>query len=383
MECCFDMKRIISILLACFLFSFEGICCTSVIISGKATRDGRPLMLKHRDTGELNNRLQWFQGEKYSFVGLVNSSWEKERVAKHPFARGEVWTGTNSAGFSIMNTATYDLKDDKVADEFMDREGELMYRALEICKDVSDFEVLLDTLSRPMGVEANFGVIDAYGGACYYEVNNHKWTKFDVNEEEKGYRVVTNFTMTGRPKQRKGVDRYNRASKLMNEVPKMSYRTDSQRVYLVKDIYSHKGLFNVISRSGSPILRDITACSIVIEGVKSGENPLHTVMWTCLGLPTCIPYIPVLVLDSDHIPFYLKKGESGDNAEFCDLALSEKAKRGLEPRTEGFEVEKFIDEKFDVIIENWREGKIDTDQFGSFYDTFIRMAYKQYVSTGR
>ena len=376
------MKKIFAILLSMLLFAAEGFPCTSVIISGKATRDSRPLMLKHRDTGELNNRLQWFQGEKYSFVGLVNSSWEKERMAKHPFALGEVWTGTNSAGFSIMNTATYDLKDDKVADEFMDREGELMYRALEICKDLADFEVLLDTLTRPMGVEANFGVIDAEGGAAYYEVNNHKWTKFDVNDEEKGYRVVTNFTTTGRPKQRKGVDRYKRASELMNEVPLISYRTDSQKVYLVKDVYGHKGLFNVISRSGSPILRNITSASVVIEGVRPGENPLHTVMWTCLGFPTCIPYIPVLVLDSDHIPSYLKRSGSGDHAEFCDLALKEKEIRSLEPRTEGLEVEKFIDEKFGVIMESWRKGDIDDGQFASFYDTFARMVYRQYVGAG-
>jgi len=377
------MKKILITTLGLLLFAAEGLACTSVIVSGKATRDGRPVMLKHRDTDELNNRLQWFQGEKYSFVGLVNASWEKERAAQHPFAAGEVWTGTNSAGFSIMNTATYDLKDDRVPNEFMDREGELMYRALEICRDVADFETLLDTLTRPMGVEANFGVIDASGGAAYYEVNNRKWTKFDVNEEEKGYRVVTNFTQTGRPKQRKGVDRYRRACSLMPGVPEVSYRTDEQRIHLIKDGYGHKGFFNVISRSGKPILRNITSASIVIEGVKTGENPLHTVMWTCLGFPTCIPYIPVLVLDSDHIPSYLKRSEDSDHAEFCDLAMDEKAKRGLAPRTEGLEVEKFIDEKFEVIMDNWREGGIDDAQFASFYDTFARLVYKQYTGSTR
>ena len=41
-----------------FIFlSVQAFCCTSVIISGNARADGRPVMYKHRDTGELNNRL--------------------------------------------------------------------------------------------------------------------------------------------------------------------------------------------------------------------------------------------------------------------------------------------------------------------------------------
>ena len=69
--------------------------CTSAVISGRATPDGRPLLWKHRDTDFLQNSVKYFKGEKYSFIGIVNSS------AKHPT---EVWMGTNSAGFSIMTS---------------------------------------------------------------------------------------------------------------------------------------------------------------------------------------------------------------------------------------------------------------------------------------
>ena len=72
--------------------------CTSVIISGKASPDGRPIMWKHRDTGFLDNRLEYVKGEKYNFIGLVNST-ESTSVS-------EVWIGSNEAGFSIMNTAS-------------------------------------------------------------------------------------------------------------------------------------------------------------------------------------------------------------------------------------------------------------------------------------
>ena len=190
--------------------------CTSVIISGSASPDGRPIMWKHRDTGFLDNRLEHFKGEKYSFIGLVNSE-------EGPLGR-EVWIGTNTAGFSIMNTASYCLKNDDVPASEMDREGVLMYRALEICADLSDFEHFLDTLSRPMGVEANFGCIDAFGGAAYYETWNDGYVKRDVTEMEDGYCVVTNFSVTGRKKDWKGVERYRTASEIFASMEKEGSR---------------------------------------------------------------------------------------------------------------------------------------------------------------
>ena len=251
------------ILLVCSIPAF---CCTSVIISGKVREDGKPVMMKHRDTGHLSNDILWFQGEKYSFIGLVNTD---EPLKK------EVWAGTNSAGFSIMNTATYDLKEDDVPAEQMDREGYMMYRALEICATVEDFEHFLDTLSKPMGIEANVGVIDANGGAMYYEIDNWRIrAKYDVNEEPSGYRVVTNFTWSGRKADRKGVDRYEKACSLLAET------------CIPISEWDHDFLINKISRSGAPILRPITTASIVFEG---------GVMWASLGQPDKNPYEPYTI----------------------------------------------------------------------------------------
>ena len=118
------MKRIILSALFTLLMAFtltESYACTSAIITGKLTKDGKPLLWKHRDTGELNNRIEYFKGPKYTFLALVNS----------PDSGGIAWTGTNNVGFSIMNTASYNLRDanDGVDDKEMDREGELMFKA--------------------------------------------------------------------------------------------------------------------------------------------------------------------------------------------------------------------------------------------------------------
>ena len=182
------------------------LACTSFIISGQATPSGKPMMFKHRDTGELNNRIAHFQGPKYAFVGLVNS----------PSLHGEVWAGMNSEGLCIMNTASYNLREDTLSCQ-MDREGELMFHVLGNCATIEDFEAWMQTYPQPWGVEANFGLIDAHGGAAYYEMNNSKWIKYDVNQSPTGYRVVTNFSEAGRYEDYEGWERYQTASAIMKE----------------------------------------------------------------------------------------------------------------------------------------------------------------------
>ncbi len=251
--------------------SVQAFACTSCIISGQYTKDGKAVMFKHRDSSCQDVAVEYFQGEKYRMMCLVNADWRTNPLAKVPLGTREAWAGMNETGFAIMNTATYDLKDDDLPADMMDREGVLMYRALEICTTLEDFEYFLDTLSRPMGVEANFGVIDEKGGAAYYEVNNHSWVKYDVNREPLGYRVVTNFTMTGREEDRKGVDRYIKAHKILAST------------YVPMQEWDHTFFIKNISCSGKPILRDITSCAVVFEG---------NVMWASLGKPDQVPCLP-------------------------------------------------------------------------------------------
>lgn len=324
--------------------SFQAFCCTSVIISANGRADGRPVMFKHRDTGEVNNRMQWFQGPQYYFIALVNSSAKK----------GEAWAGTNSAGFCIMNTATYDLKDDDIPDEMMDQEGLFMFKALGVCADLRDFEHFLDTLSRPYGVEANFGIIDAKGEASYYEVNNHSYRRYDVANEPGGYMVVTNFTRSGRVEDRKGVDRWEKCKEIC--------------AGLDMTTATHKELFNSISRSGKPIMRDISSSALVFEGVRPGEDPLRTVAWTILGCPTTCIYIPLKVFTSDHIPAFMKEYRDGDNAQICNQSLVIKGIYGFEKGCipECQEVEKYVDSKF-------KRG-----MNGPRYDKYVRNVYRKY-----
>lgn len=322
------MKKILTLLVSILLLVpfNEAISCTSAIFTGKVTKDGRPLLLKHRDTGELNNRIEYFQGPKYGFLALVDS----------PSKGGVAWSGSNNAGFSIINTASYNLKDDDVPSSMMDREGELMFKALGVCKNLKDFEHFLDTLTRPMGVEGNFGVIDSEGGAAYYEVNNHKWNKLDVNDPEvapNGYFIVTNFSYTGREDEGMGYIRNcNTTYNVENYVIKEGGKVDPQWIFENISRSFYHSLLEVDLRKDQELAsgwfidqdfvpRRSSSASMVFQGVKPGEDVSKTVMWTILGYPPLGVAVPMVVANGENIPSFMVKSEASENALMCDMVL--------------------------------------------------------------
>lgn len=134
--------------------------CTSAIVGASRNPSGRPILWKHRDTSTIDNKVEYVAPKDghFGYTALFNAADSKLR---------EAWMGMNDAGFAVMNTASYNIKDDKVPAKKMDKEGILMTRALQTCRTVDDFARLLDSYPRPMGVEANFGVIDATGNGAF------------------------------------------------------------------------------------------------------------------------------------------------------------------------------------------------------------------------
>jgi len=92
------MKQLINIFLALILTAIFIYPCTTGIITGKHTVDGRPILFKHRDSDFEQNKLMYFNDGKYDYIGLVNSA---------DTEGNEVWGGSNSTGFSIINSASF------------------------------------------------------------------------------------------------------------------------------------------------------------------------------------------------------------------------------------------------------------------------------------
>ena len=218
------MRKLLSVIIVYLVGWIPMFPCTSAVVSGRVTPDGRPLLWKHRDASDLNNRIVHFEAEggKLEFVGLVNGV---DTMAN------EVWAGYNTSGFAIMNTASYNLKND--TSSLSDREGVVMKQVLGECRTVEDFARLLDSLPRPIGVEANFGVVDALGGAAYFEVNSYEVFRYDVKDSPDGYLLRTNYSVSGRPNEGYGYIRYDNAARLFSRAASEQYysRMDYRRLF--------------------------------------------------------------------------------------------------------------------------------------------------------
>lgn len=401
------MFRLFILLALSFVLTLnQSNACTTVIVSGKFTKNGRPLIFKHRDTGELQNRLMYFDAGKYDYMGVVNS----------PDTFGEdVWMGTNSAGFCIMNSASYNLNDHDAA-VMRDREGSIMKMALKECKYITDFEALLDSLPKPLGVEANFGVIDAYGGAAYYETSNWEYSKIDVNDPAIapfGFVIRTNYSFTGTRDDGYGYIRYLTAENLLYEAEatkEMDYKfflTDISRSLkhslLKKDWeeeFSQDGNdpFYIITQDYIP--RYSSASTFICEGVKEGEPAELTTMWTILGYQFCSAAIPTWLAGGSNLPQISISDETG-NAPICNAALELKKKvypisRGngssylnlaalFNSKQTGIyqkirDIENTIFSSADKKLSEWRSKGVDQEEIQEYYqwiDNYLSIQYEK------
>ncbi len=292
--------RILFILL---LFYHITNACTSIIISGRITKDGRPILWKQRDSNYENNSIVHFKGEKFYYIGIANSYDTKDTA---------IWVGVNSEGFAIMNTASYNLVWDKENRKIeLDQEGILMKKVLGKCKNIKEFEQYLISTNGKRGVEANFGVIDAYGGAAYFEVSPDSFVKYDVNDlriAPEGYLIRTNYSFYGDLNKGYGFIRYKNLQELVF-LDKNRGKLDEQAIILN---YSRSLYNDIINKDGAYcrnrflyfndcIVRYTTVSSTIIKGAISPEKSELTELFVIPGWPLKAVVIPFRVKDVKYL----------------------------------------------------------------------------------
>ena len=305
------------------------LACTSVIVSGRVTKDGRPMIFKHRDSGNVHNMMLVVQGRKYRYLGLVNAG---DTLPK------DVWGGYNEAGFGIVNTAAYNLNGNGGD---TDGDGILIRKALELCATLEDFERLMDTVKKPRDVNSNFAVLDAKGGCAYYETGNYKYVKFDVNDPAvapDGYLMRTNFGTTGNHKLDQGVERYQAITAFMAEACKEGHL---EHDYLITHIsrYLKHGVTQLDMYDMMPetetdtcyvsfhdyIARYSTASVVLVQGVRPDESPLNTISWTIMGWPLTTIAMPLALLPSGKLPTLVTDDGTG-HSRLCEMGLQLKSR---------------------------------------------------------
>ena len=301
------MSRFTKAALALILFLFADICvsyaCTSVIISGKVTEDGRPIMWKNRDSGGGQNMMMFIKGKKYDFVGIVAPGSTKPK---------SVWGGVNSQGLCIMNTMSYNVNIRGAEGKTSSGNGNIQYDALSNCKDMAEFEKFLAALPQPTGLTTNLGVIDAKGNCAYFECHNYGYTKYDVNDPKvapEGFIARSNFSISTHPaSEGKGQIRFMEAERQVRRA--LADRTVNVDFVLnnlarsfsnpLLGVDLKSGNFNKPKTNGwyadeDFITRYSSLSGMIFQGVKGNEKPELTTMWTIVGYPAATVCVPVWV----------------------------------------------------------------------------------------
>lgn len=281
--------------------------CTTAVISGRVTADGRPILWKNRDYASApRNEVVRFVDGRYTVIAVVNAG-----------QRTSVWMGCNSAGLCIENSLSLDLKDDDSASGLGN--GQFMKRVLQTCATVADVANLLEETNKSgRKTTANFGVIDAQGGAAIFEASLRSYRMFDANDPEvapNGYLVRSNFATSAHDLEPapaadavadipSGV-RYARACQLISasrsgadsaDLSAQGQGIEFERVLtqIPRDLGQSDIFHDLSSSFGSlpesisteqTISRHTTVSAVVFQGVRPSEDPRLTTMWTFLGDP--------------------------------------------------------------------------------------------------
>ncbi|MBP1653825.1 MAG: hypothetical protein H6Q28_381, partial [Bacteroidetes bacterium] len=307
-----------ALLLLCLSFAFAatpGLIkaqdeCTTAIITGAGTVDGRPLLWKNRDTDDLSNKVVFVDDVPHKYLGVVNAADTSGRIT---------WGGLNDAGFAIINTVAYNLPKSGGLD---DLEGHVMGDALRTCATVDDFEQYLKrNLGPGLGSWTNYCVIDARGGAAIFETHNKGYVRLPADTAVGGCLLNTNFSRSGRANEGAGYLRFDREERLFGTISPGGFSRDFILQTAARDL-GHPLLLNpepetwknlpadrpywvhtnhTINRSG-------TASTVLIHGAKPGQDPSAATLWVILGEPVCSIALPLWVA-AGQTPPQLREGK--------------------------------------------------------------------------
>ena len=387
--------------------------CTSIIVSGKVTPDGRPYIFKNRDTHDLDNLAIQIQGPRYRFIGIVAT---KDTLYK------SVWSGHNEVGFAIANTAAYNLNGEpepgKPRPQGDDNDGILMRKALGTCRTLGDFEHLLDSIKAqgPIPSNSNFAVLDAEGGVAYYETGNKGYVKYDANDPlvaPYGFIVRTNHGMSGERSLDQGVERYLAIS---DYATRAAFANDLGFENIIRKVTRNlkHGLTQIDLHDFQPqddsqpvyfpfrdfIPRYLTASAQLIQGVKENESPLLTTAWTIVGSPLTTVAIPLWITTDGKLPnvvthqkpgqqaplvtasFELKRQlfpiERGNGQDYINLArLINRSGTGIIQQIEPIETEIFYSSR---AIRQINTPNKDISEFYRWVEQYVREQYSQRFS---
>ncbi|MEE9464998.1 MAG: hypothetical protein V3W14_05430, partial [Candidatus Neomarinimicrobiota bacterium] len=265
--------------------------CTIGIATGSKTVDGRPLLLKNKDTeNDYPPDVDFYQGSagEYSYV------FQKTYGQDHTRAR----MGINSVGFGILYSDSENLPSAATGHSG----SQLSAIALKTCSTLDDFRALLESTNGARSSPHHFGVIDSTGSGSLFEVDGFSYHELTVVDS------IATTANTARYHPSRGApassstsrQRQDRAEYLLTHGPSAGL----DFAYFVQEIsqdYCETQLWEDNMPLGqyqtNPVLsRYKTSVGCVLRGSKPGDDPLiESVMWLIMGEPSlsvALPFMP-------------------------------------------------------------------------------------------
>lgn len=369
--------------------------CTTALISGSVTVDGRPLLWKNRDVSGWDQEFVYDDSGTYAFVGMTYAG-----------VRDQNWGGVNEVGFAIGNSNAWNLPDRVPGD---DDDGFIIIHALRTCVTVGDFRDIMDSTditgrTRP----AIYLVMDASGEIAMFEAADYYYDIVDLTDTlavPEGYQVRANFSYNG-GYPHTGQHRHDKAIELIDAAIGSNSLTER---HLIRDVVRDLETPSIdpyplpyLSSQGNypmgyldihyAICRDITTSMLVIQGILPGENPLLSTMWVMAGEPSHNIALPLWV-HAGQVPEEL---DGDSTSAICDRVLEIRtttydtclAEDALDlwsfvdPRGGGlFEwlhpTEDLFFNRTDVNINQWRVSLPDPTVMAAFQDSLAENALER------
>ncbi len=266
--------------------------CTTAVIHGSRTVNGRPLLWKNRDVSFPNQEIVYFDDGVYPYVTITTAA-----------DSSQAWGGVNSAGFAVEDANNWNTDDPLGPPE---DDGTIIKLALQTCRTVDDFQAILDsTQVAGHRTPAIFGVIDTSGGAAMFETFANSYVRYDADDPDDaplGVLVRSNWSYAGSSQGRIGVYRHDRALALIEDAVDGDSLTAAflfrhvMRDLRINTTFNPYPLPFEGTQGGLPqgyistygaICRRLSVSACVIEGVLPNENPLLSTLW---AFPMSVQY---------------------------------------------------------------------------------------------
>lgn len=371
--------------------------CTIVAVSGRVTADGRPLLLKNRDSSTWDIKINICQGNGYLYLAQSLAS------------GAGVYSGYNERGFAIISSHSYNMPNSDYG-----WNAYIMQMALGRCATVDEFENMLDSLPKPISVCSNYGVMDSLGNVAIFEVSAYNFERFDADSTASGYLIRTNYSFS---QDTAGIyqssspsyPRYQIAtSYLANVVSSSGAITKEHLLGLSRHLVNGDGidlrdLAPFDENDSTPVEfryyvpRRTSTSAMVIQGILPNESPNHTVAWTMIGPPMTTVAVPYMLTTNHVLPQKAMRGADGHswlcykgrqlkNSCFVDnntlnlAKLYNQSGTGVMQKTICIEEE--ILERGNGLVDSLRIGIADSGNITTYYswvNSYLDQQYNQCV----